>query len=426
MIDPKIIKAEPNLILEALQGRGKYNLAEHVWNIIRINGEVKPKIVARDNLRTVRKQTADEYGAAKKRGAIESGLKEINIRAEKINDKIQELEEEISKLLVERRKAQMMIPNLLHEDVPTGTTEKNNKEIRTWPKNAKLAKKGKTHIQIADTIDLARGAKLSGARFTVLRGKVATLERAIGNFFMDTHVGEHNYQEVAVPYIVRREALEGTGQLPKFEEDLFAVGDNMFLIPTAEVPVTNIYRNEIILEDDLPIKMVALTPCFRAEAGSAGKDTKGLIRQHQFNKTELVWIVKPEDADKYHTELLEHAESVLQKLEIPYRVVLHCGGETSFAAKKCYDIEVWLPSQNKYREISSVSQFGDFQARRANIKFRGKAKGQKSKLVNTLNGSGLAVGRTLVAILENYVKEDGVVEVPEVLRPYTKFDKIEF
>jgi seryl-tRNA synthetase len=426
MLDPKIFKSEPNIILEALQKRGQYDLADKVWEVIRLNTVLGPKITERDALRAERKKIAERFGKLKAAGEDTTVLA---AEAEKNNTAISKLEGEIEVGQFARRKAMLQVPNILHKDVPKGATEKENKEIRTWPKDAKLAKKGKTHVQIADTIDLKRGAKLAGARFAILRGQVATLERAIANFFMDTHTREHGYQEVAVPYMVNREILEGTGQLPKFEADLFpVVNENKFLIPTAEVPVTNIYRDEILAEADLPIKMVALTPCFRREAGSAGKDTKGLIRQHQFNKVELVWITTPENADGHHMELLGHAEAVLQKLGLPYRVVLHCGGETSFAASKCHDLEVWLPSQNKYREISSVSQFGDFQARRAKIRYKkGKLPNKsKSVLANTLNGSGLAVGRTLVAILENYVQDDGSVLVPEVLRPYTKFDKIEF
>ncbi len=423
MIDPKLIKKEPNAILASLQKRGKYILAQYMWTVMQLNSEINATITKVDKLRAERNRIASEFAILKK---ANKDTKALHKEAEDNNKRIENSEIGLKEKQKSLRYSLMQIPNLLHKDVPKGEKEKDNLEIKVWPKGKVLKKKGKTHIQIAKTIDLARGVKLSGPRFAVLMGQVATLERAIGNFFIDFHVANHGYKEAAVPYIVKREILEGTGQLPKFENDLFVVNKDMFLIPTAEVPLTNIYRDEIIPEENLPIKMVALTPCFRAEAGAAGKDIKGIIRQHQFNKVEMVCITKPEDSDKHHAELLGHAEAVLEELGLPYRTVLHCGGETSFSASKCYDIEVWLPSQNKYREISSVSQFGDFQARRANIKYKGKKKGQRSKLVNTLNGSGLAVGRTLVAILEHYVQDNGTVLVPKALVPYTKFDKIEF
>ena len=310
------------------------------------------------------------------------------------------------------------IPNLPHPSVPVGNDEDDNIELRTWGTPVTLGFEPKDHVDLGSDLgqlDFDRAAKITGSRFSQMRGGLASLHRALTQYMLNTHIHEHGYEEVYVPYIVNRESLFGTGQLPKFEEDLFKLEDErgFYLIPTAEVPITNIYRNEIV--DDLPIKFVAHTPCFRSEAGSYGRDTRGMIRQHQFEKVEMVQFVHPDRSWDALEELLGHAEAILQKLKLPYRTVTLCGGDLGFSAAKTYDIEVWLPSQSKYREISSCSNFTDFQARRMKARYRNEQ--GKPELLHTINGSGLAVGRTLLAVMENYQREDGTIEIPEVLRP---------
>jgi seryl-tRNA synthetase len=317
----------------------------------------------------------------------------------------------------------MGIPNVPLAEVPAGADEDDNVEVLKWGTPREFAFEAKDHVDVGAPLGLNfdAGALVAGSRFAVMSGSIARLHRALAQFMLDTHTLEHGYEETYVPYLVNRQALEGTGQLPKFEEDLFKIpqaqGDkDLYLIPTAEVPVTNLLR-ETVNDADLPIKKVAHTPCFRSEAGSYGRDTRGMIRQHQFDKVELVQFVKAGDSEKTLEELTGHAEAILQKLELPYRKVILCGGDLGFSAAKTYDLEVWLPGQQKYREISSCSTFGDYQARRMQARWRNPETG-KPELLHTLNGSGLAVGRTLVAILENYQQEDGSVIVPEVLRPY--------
>lgn len=317
----------------------------------------------------------------------------------------------------------MGIPNVPLAEVPAGADEDDNVEVLKWGTPREFAFEAKDHVDVGAPLGLNfdAGALVAGSRFAVMSGPIARLHRALAQFMLDTHTLEHGYEETYVPYLVNREALEGTGQLPKFEEDLFKIpqaqGDkDLYLIPTAEVPVTNLLR-ETVNDADLPIKKVAHTPCFRSEAGSYGRDTRGMIRQHQFDKVELVQFVKAGDSEKTLEELTGHAEAILQKLELPYRKVILCGGDLGFSAAKTYDLEVWLPGQQKYREISSCSTFGDYQARRMQARWRNPETG-KPELLHTLNGSGLAVGRTLVAILENYQQEDGSVIVPEALRPY--------
>jgi seryl-tRNA synthetase len=316
----------------------------------------------------------------------------------------------------------MGIPNLPHESVPDGKDEADNIEIRRWGEPRQHDFEIKDHVDVGaglNALDFDTASKLTGSRFVVMRGQVARLHRALTQFMLDLHTGEHGYTEVYVPYIVNSDSLRGTGQLPKFEEDLFCVDRDAgyYLIPTAEVPVTNLARGEIIDADDMPLKLASHTPCFRSEAGSYGKDTRGMIRQHQFEKVEMVQLVKPDDAWDALEELTAHAETVLQRLELPYRVVVLCTGDIGFSAAKTYDLEVWLPGQQAYREISSCSCFTDFQARRMQARWRNPETG-KPELVNTINGSGLAVGRTLVAILENYQQADGSVVVPDALKPY--------
>ncbi|MEJ2202344.1 MAG: serine--tRNA ligase, partial [Desulfuromonadaceae bacterium] len=343
-----------------------------------------------------------------------ASMKEVSARIKTLDDELKEVEENLQALLLQ-------IPNIPHEQGPVGASEEDNREVKRWGEPPVFAFTPKPHWEIGEELgilDFERGSKITGARFTLYRGGAARLERALINFMLDLHTGEHKYVEILPPFMVNRESMTGTGQLPKFEDDLFHTeGPDYFLIPTAEVPVTNIHRDEILAGADLPLSYTAYTPCFRREAGSYGKDTRGLIRQHQFNKVELVKFVKPEESDAELASLLDNAEEVLRRLKLPYRVVDLCSGDLGFSAARTFDIEVWLPGQETYREISSCSNFRDFQARRAAIRFR-REEGGKAELVHTLNGSGLAVGRTLVAILENYQQADGSVLVPEALRPY--------
>jgi len=339
----------------------------------------------------------------------------------RIGEEIAALEEECRELEAEVEKLELMIPNMLDPSVPEGADEAANVEIRRWGEIPSFDFEARAHWDLGPALgilDFERATKLSGARFAVLRGAGAALERALISFMLDIHTREHGYTELLTPYLVNDACLYGTGQLPKFAEDLFRVeGVDLSLIPTAEVPVTNYHRDETLAEEELPLKYCAFTPCFRAEAGSYGKDVRGLIRQHQFHKVELVQLTVPEQSMSCLEELTSHAEKILQLLGLPYRVVTLCSGDVGFSAAKTYDLEVWLPGQQNYREISSCSVFGDFQARRARLRFK-KTGGGKSRLLHTLNGSGLAIGRTLVAVLENYQRADGGVDIPEVLRPY--------
>ncbi len=373
---------------------------------------------AKNEALKARKNQASEQIARLKRekqpiDPVLQEMKEVAQEIEQLEGELKKTEEEIGPFL-------LRLPNLPHPSVPVGKDERDNQEVRRWGVAPPFSFKPKPHWEIGEELgilDFERGTKITGARFTLYRGAGARLERALINFMLDLHTREHGYQEVLPPFIVNRESMTGTGQLPKFEEDLFRLKDeDYFLIPTAEVPVTNIYRGEILAETQLPISHVAYTPCFRREAGSYGKDTRGLIRQHQFNKVELVKFAKPEESYDHLERLLNNAEVVLQRLALPYRVMALSTGDMGFAAAKTYDIEVWLPSQQMFREISSCSNFEAFQARRAEIRYR--TAGGKVQYVHTLNGSGLAVGRTLVALLENYQQEDGSVVIPEALRPY--------
>jgi len=343
-----------------------------------------------------------------------AGMQEVSRRIKELDDELKVVEAELQGLL-------LLLPNLPHKDCPVGLSEEDNREVRRWGNQRSFAFEPKPHWELGENLgilDFERAGKLAGARFSLLRGAGARLERALINFMLDLHTDSHNYVEILPPFMVNRETMTGTGQLPKFEDDLFHLDDpDFFLIPTAEVPVTNIHRNEILAAADLPICYTAYTPCFRKEAGSHGRDTRGLIRQHQFNKVELVKFTLPEESDRELEKLLENAEEVLRRLQLPYRVVDLCTGDIGFSAARTFDIEVWLPGQQAYREISSCSNFQDFQARRAAIRFRRDDK-SKPELLHTLNGSGLAVGRTLVAILENFQEEDGSVIIPEALRPY--------
>lgn len=341
-------------------------------------------------------------------------MKEVSARIKDLDEELRQVEEDLRGLI-------MVLPNIPHEDCPRGASEEDNREVRRWGTPRQFDFAPLAHWDLGENLgilDFERAGKLTGARFVLYRGAGARLERALINFMLDLHTECHNYVEILPPFMVNREAMTGTGQLPKFENDLFHLDDpDFFLIPTAEVPVTNIHRDEILAGDLMPVSYVAYTPCFRKEAGSHGRDTRGLIRQHQFNKVELVKFSRPEDSDRELETLLGHAEEVLRRLELPYRVVDLCTADLGFSAARTFDIEVWLPGQETYREISSCSNFRDFQARRAGIRFR-REEGAKSELVHTLNGSGLAVGRTLVAVLENYQQADGSVLIPAALRPY--------
>jgi len=342
-------------------------------------------------------------------------------RMQRVSGEIKELDKELAEIDEKQVKFTYTIPNKLHDTTPVGESEDDNVEIRKWGEPRKFDFTPKSHDELGvnlGILDFERGSKLAGSRFTVYKRQAARLERALINFMLDTHTSEHGFEEILTPQMAKREIMTGTGQLPKFEDDMYKIeGEELFLIPTAEVTLTNLHNGEILDEEELPKYYCGFTACYRKEAGSGGKDLKGIIRQHQFNKVEMVKIVHPDTSYDELEKMVSNAEKILQKLELPYRVIALCSGDIGFSAAKTYDIEVWVPSQDKYREISSCSNTEDFQARRAMIKYRAKENG-KSYFVHTLNGSGLAVGRTLLAIMENYQQEDGSIKVPEVLVPY--------
>jgi len=370
-----------------------------------------------ENLKALRNRVSDEISRVKDKSQVQEQITEMR----EVSQRIKLLDEELKGVEESLELFMLTVPNIPSAETPLGASEADNREVRQWGGIQEFSFQAKPHWEVGenlDILDFERGSKITGARFTLYKGAGARLERALINFMLDLHTGSHNYIEMLPPFMVNRESMTATGQLPKFEDDLFHLeGVDYFLIPTAEVPVTNIHRGEILKGSQLPIAYAAYTPCFRREAGSYGKDTRGLIRQHQFNKVELVKFSHPSNSMKELELLLDNAEQVLRRLELPYRVVELCTGDIGFSACRTFDIEVWLPGQNTYREISSCSNFGDFQARRAGIKFREDEK-SKPEFVHTLNGSGLAVGRTVVAILENCQQEDGSVVIPAVLRPY--------
>jgi seryl-tRNA synthetase len=416
VIDPKQLRNEPEAVARNLARRG-YSL--DVAALKTLEEKRKPVHVEVDRLRAERNANAKAVGVAKGRGEDAAALL---ARGEALISELSAAEGELGSVQTELEQWQLGLPNLLHDSVPDGRDDSANTEVRRWGEPRRFDFQARDHVEIGERLgglDFEAAARISGARFVVMRGAVARLHRALAQFMLDLHTRDHGYTEVHVPYLVRPEALIGTGQLPKFEQDLFAVHgeQSFFLIPTAEVPVTNLVREQIVAAERLPLKFVAHTPCFRSEAGAAGKDTRGMIRNHQFDKVELVQIVRPQDSYAALEELTGHAESVLQRLEIPYRTVLLCAGDTGFGAAKTYDLEAWLPSQQRYREISSCSNFEAFQARRLQARWR-NPQDKKPEHVHTLNGSGLAVGRTLVALLENYQNADGSVEVPPALRPW--------
>jgi seryl-tRNA synthetase len=427
MIDPNVIAEHPDQIRENLSRRSNASsVLSDVSAIVELSSQRKTLITQRDELRAERNTLSEQIGGLFRQGRKDEA-NELKARVTAGNEKLEKLEAELEQVEAERSRLAMGLPNLLAEGVPEGSSEADNRVVRTWGET-KPALNTETHVEIGTRLgilDLERAVKLTGTRFWVLKGAGARLERALINFFLDVHTADHGYREVMVPYMVHRKVAEGTGQLPKFEQDMFRLaeklnGDDVFLVPTAEVPVTNLHRDEILEEEELPLKYACFSPCFRSEAGSAGRDVRGLIRVHQFHKVELVWITTPERAQADHEQLVKDAERCLQLLGLPHRVVDLCAADVSFGAARCFDLEVWLPSQG-YREISSCSHFTDFQARRMGTRYRPHSSdGKKSKprLVHTLNGSGLAVGRTLVAILENNLQADGSVVIPEVLRPY--------
>jgi seryl-tRNA synthetase len=416
MLDPKLIRSNLNNVAEQLKKR---NFELDITTLEGLENKRKACQVETEKLQNERNTKSKSIGKAKAAGEdIRPLLDEVAGLGEKLDtakSELAEVQQQMDAII-------MGIPNLLHDSVPVGNDEDDNVEIRRWGEPKTFDFEVKDHVDLGavnNWLDFEAASKLTGSRYVVMHGQMAKLHRALIQFMLDVHTNEHGYTEIYVPYIVNSDSLRGTGQLPKFEEDLFCVDKEAghYLIPTAEVPVTNIVRDEILDVSQLPLKLTSHTPCFRSEAGSYGKDTRGMIRQHQFDKVEMVQMVSADKAWETLEELTLHAESILQKLELPYRTVVLCSGDVGFSAAKTYDLEVWLPGQQAYREISSCSCFGDFQARRMQARWRNPETG-KPELLNTVNGSGLAIGRTLVAVLENYQQVDGSILIPEVLKPY--------
>ncbi len=416
MLDIKRIRANLEEIKKAMEGRGEQDFS--LDEVVKLDEDRRILLQEVEQMKNEQNTVSKEIPKLKKEG---KDVSDVMIKMKDLSDNIKNLDVKVKEVEEKIEFALLRIPNVPHPGVPRGDSEDCNVEIKVWKDPTKFDFEPKAHWDVATDlgiIDFEAASKITGARFALYKGLGARLERALINFMLDLHTEKHGYTEIFPPFMANRDSMTGTGQLPKFEDDMFKVPQkDYFLIPTAEVPVTNIYRDEIILEKDLPIRYVAYTACFRAEAGSAGRDTRGLIRQHQFNKVELVKFVKPEDSYDELEKLLNDAEKVLQILGLPYRVVEICTWDLGFTAAFKYDIEVWMPSYNRYVEISSCSNFEDFQARRANIRFRPEEKG-KVEFVHTLNGSGLAIGRTVAAILENCQDKDGNVEIPEALRGY--------
>jgi len=416
MIDPKLLRSDLASIAKQLKVKG-FNLDCEAFLALEV--ERKALQLGAESLQQERNAYAKSMGKlmgeAKAKG---EDVEPLKLKGEKLKNDSAAADAALADVQVQLDDLVQGIPNLPHESVPAGSDENDNVEVRAWGTPKQFDFDVKDHVDLGAELgglDFDVAAKITGSRFSQMRGGLASLHRALTQFMLNTHIHEHGYEEVYVPYIVNRDSLFGTGQLPKFEEDLFKLEDDrgFYLIPTAEVPVTNIYRDAIV--DELPVKMVAHTPCFRSEAGSYGRDTRGMIRQHQFEKVEMVQFVHPSTSWDALEELVGHAEVILQQLDLPYRTVTLCGGDLGFSAAKTYDIEVWLPSQEKYREISSCSNFVDFQARRMKARYRNDQ--GKPELLHTLNGSGLAVGRTLLAVMENYQQADGSIEIPKVLQP---------
>ncbi|HSR50175.1 MAG TPA: serine--tRNA ligase [Acidobacteriota bacterium] len=415
MLDRTFIRENLDRVAEKLSQRG-YDFERETFR--QLDDEEKEVRLEWEELRAKRNKTSDQIAQVKRSGGDASPqieeMKQVGARIKELDGRLAELAQSMEDFL-------LTIPNLCHDSVPPGEDESANQEMRTFGEPRAFDFPIKDHVELGEDLgilDLQRAGKIAGARFAVYLGAGARLEHALARFMLDVHTKEHGYTEVLPPYINNRNAFVGTGQLPKFEQDLFKLeGHDFYLVPTAEVPVTNLLAQEILEEENLPISLTAYTPCFRSEAGSYGKDTRGLIRQHQFNKVELVKFARADDSYQQLEQLTSDAESILQRLELPYRVVTLCSGDTGFSSAKTYDLEVWIPSQNTYREISSCSNFEDFQARRASIRYR-PSDAKKTRHVHTLNGSGLAVGRTWVALLENFQEADGTVLIPQALRPY--------
>ncbi|NIF32533.1 serine--tRNA ligase [Enterobacter sp. Cy-643] len=422
MLDPNLLRTEPDAVAEKLARRG-FKL--DVDTLRSLEERRKVLQVKTENLQAERNSRSKSIGQAKARG---EDIEPLRLQVNQLGEELDAAKNELDSLLADIRDIALTLPNIPDDCVPLGKDDSENVEVSRWGEPRKFDFEVRDHVtlgEMAKGLDFAAAVKLTGSRFVVMQGQVARMHRALSQFMLDLHTEQHGYMENYVPYLVNQDTLYGTGQLPKFGGDLFhtrpleeeADSSNYALIPTAEVPLTNLVRDEIIDEDSLPLKLTAHTPCFRSEAGSYGRDTRGLIRMHQFDKVEMVQIVRPEESMDALEEMTGHAEKVLQLLGLPYRKVLLCSGDIGFGARKTYDLEVWLPAQDTYREISSCSNCWDFQARRLQARCRSKAD-KKTRLVHTLNGSGLAVGRTLVAVLENYQQADGRIQVPEVLRPY--------
>ncbi|HEC16952.1 MAG TPA: serine--tRNA ligase [Sedimenticola sp.] len=416
MLDPRLLRNELDTVARQLARRG---MRLDVERIAGLEARRKELQVAAQELQNERNSRSRQIGKAKAAG---EDIRPLLAEVSDLGDRLKAAQDELQAVQRELRDISLGLPNLPHPDVPDGRDEEDNREERRWGEPQRFDFEPKDHVDLGVAkgwLDFEAAARIAGSRFVTLHGPLARLQRALTQFMLDLHSGEHGYTETYVPFLVNADSLQGTGQLPKFEEDLFALkGEHAYyLIPTAEVPVTNLVRDEIIEDADMPKRWVAHTPCFRSEAGSYGKDTRGMIRQHQFEKVEMVQIVRPDESEEALERLTGHAETVLQRLGLPYRVVTLCAGDLGFSAVKTYDLEVWLPGQGKYREISSCSNFQDFQARRLQARWRNPETG-KPELVHTLNGSGLAVGRTLVAVMENCQDAKGNIQVPEALRPY--------
>jgi seryl-tRNA synthetase len=420
MLDLNYVRANLETVEAKLRARGMDPEAV-LGNFRELDQERRSRITQAETLQAQRNRLSQEVARSRKAGADASQITAVMDQTRELKQETEDLERSAAQAEKAIRELLASIPNLTQDSVPAGKSEADNVEVMRWGQQPAFDFVPKPHWELGESLgilDLQRAAKISGARFAVYWGLGARLERALASFMLDVHTREHGYLEVLPPFLVNSDSLFGTGQLPKFAEDLFKTeGSDHWLIPTAEVPVTNLYRDEVLEETKLPLSLVAYTPCFRSEAGSYGKDVRGIIRQHQFQKVELVKFARPDQSNEEHEKLTGHAEAILQRLHLPYRKVLLCAGDTGAASSKTYDLEVWLPGQGLYREISSCSNFEAYQARRANIRYKPLNK-NKSELVHTLNGSGLAIGRTWLAILENYQQADGTVRVPKVLQPY--------
>ena len=421
MLDPQLIRNDLNAVAKALDKRG---VSIDTNKIQKIEDKRKAIQIKTEKLQADRNLISKEIGEMKAKG---EGTENLLEKVASIKNQLEKNEEELTAIQQELNELIIVIPNIPHESVPDGNSDEDNQLIREWGEKPNFDFKINDHVDLGESleqIDFDSATQITSSRFVVMKGQIARLHRALIQFMLDIHISEHGYQEVNVPYLVNADSCTNTGQLPKFKEDLFHIKDqDFYLIPTAEIPVTNIVKDKIINDIELPLKFVCHSPCFRSEAGSYGKDTRGMIRQHQFEKVELVQIVRPENSYNVLEELTLNAETILKKLNLPYRVVTLCAGDLGFAAAKTYDIEVWLPSQNTYREISSCSNFESFQARRMKARWR-NSKTNKIELLHTLNGSGLAVGRTLIAVMENYQTKNGDIIIPDVLRQYMSNESI--